>query len=997
MSFRPFFMLASLLIGCSLYGQNPHPYFRNYTTEDGLPSPEVHYCLEDDDGFMWFATDNGISRFDGYEFKNYGSHEGLKDNVVLLMQKDSNGKIWLGTLSGRLYYIEQGTIIPYAHNNIISNFNEGLTLTDFVIDSTAAIFLKFPAKGILKINPDGTYTTKTSSNKLGGVFILETTERPIIGGNNCPDSLRQQLFEMYHIRGVLGPLEWHNDRSVVNLDELQYSNHPSSPAGVKALSGHGYLFSQDHSVHFIKEKKIEWSHYFPYDFIMKAVFEETDGQILAGLLKGGGIRRYKNLDYWRTGIYEQFLPGKSISHIFKDNKGGFWIATIEHGVFYCPDFEQKIYDQSAGLPEDNVVSLAFQNEEKLFIGHRKGAVWMLESKTGKLSQLPDNPYNRDIIFDIEYDDQQEVLWVANGRNAFWSDNRWQQVEFYNETKKMIEPFRAKHFSIGKNGQSLWAAGGNSFYKINARQKEVEMDAESMGLSGRIFIAMEDANGRGWIGNNDGIFEYTSGKLIRPNPFHEAFKTRVDDITEMSDGTLVIATKGEGLLFWRDTFFMQLTTKDNLLSNMIENVHVDENDRIWVGTLKGLNRIIFLKKPHGSPFVENFTTWHGLPSNEINQVRSYGDQIWIATTLGLMQWKEPRKNLSTKPPVLTEFTINNEPCKMSEDLVLSHDQNNVGFHFLTINYRQNGNIHYRHRLNNGKWQEIKYTSINFAQLPPDTYFFEVQSQNEDHVWSESAIFSFKIKPPWWQHTWFYVLSGLTLLSAAVIIYRYRMKVLKNEYELKRQLTDLEKSALQAQMNPHFIFNSLNSIQNFILQNDKKKAVEFLARFAKLIRHNLDASISGKVSLNQVVQMLENYLTLERERYNHCFEYEIAIADELIDKYIEFPSMLIQPFVENAIIHGMSGRDSGGKIVLEFSIENGQLLVKVSDNGKGYSEENKYSAGIKHKSAGMNITKKRLEMLGASKDNAIQVRALINEDGQINGTEVRVLINLNKTKP
>ncbi|MCB0594696.1 MAG: histidine kinase, partial [Phaeodactylibacter sp.] len=183
---------------------------------------------------------------------------------------------------------------------------------------------------------------------------------------------------------------------------------------------------------------------------------------------------------------------------------------------------------------------------------------------------------------------------------------------------------------------------------------------------------------------------------------------------------------------------------------------------------------------------------------------------------------------------------------------------------------------------------------------------------------------------------------------------------------------------------------NSIQNFILTNEKKKAVEFLARFARLVRHNLNASVQGRVSLAEEVQILENYLALERERFNQKIEYRITVEEGLEEEDITLPPLLIQPYVENAVIHGLGKKEGGGTVAIHFQRDNGALAVTVRDNGLGFRQEEGKEPSTRHRSVGMTITEKRLELLGNGNGEAVQVEVLKGEDGEVLGTEVRVRV-------
>ncbi len=355
---------------------------------------------------------------------------------------------------------------------------------------------------------------------------------------------------------------------------------------------------------------------------------------------------------------------------------------------------------------------------------------------------------------------------------------------------------------------------------------------------------------------------------------------------------------------------------------------------------------------------------------------------------MVKFNEPQENLNSANPILQEVIVNGHFFK---DSTLKYHHNNLEFRYLTVNFRMNGKIPYRYRLHQkDNWQYTHNLSVNYPALPRGNYRFEVQSQNEDGYWSNSTAYAFSISPPWWATWWFRGVGLLALSFLSFSVYKYRTNQLKKENALLQQMNQLERSALQAQMNPHFIFNCLNSIQSYILQNNKEKAVEYLSRFAKLVRYNLDASVQGIVSLENEINILDNYLALERERFNHQFDYDIEVEDSLKGQSIKFPPLLIQPYVENAIIHGLAKKKETGRVSVHFSQDDRGLMVKILDNGTGYKNDKKSVKSHGHQSVGMTITQKRLELLSVDPTNVVKIQTLQNGNNELKGTQVVILI-------
>ncbi len=338
-------------------------------------------------------------------------------------------------------------------------------------------------------------------------------------------------------------------------------------------------------------------------------------------------------------------------------------------------------------------------------------------------------------------------------------------------------------------------------------------------------------------------------------------------------------------------------------------------------------------------------------------------------------------------------MNNLVTAFSENLQLKHRQNNISLRFFSLHYRSSGDIQYRYRLM-GADTAFVYThnrEVNFANLAPGDYRFEVQAQTDEGLWSEAARWSFDIKPPWWATWWFRLLAVATLGFAGFLFYRNRLLAIRREAAERDKMRDLEAAALRAQMNPHFIFNCLQAIQSFIARNERDVAISYLARFAKLVRLTLHGSVDGRHSLAEEMAMLENYLHLEQMRFKGYFEFSIRTAPGLDAEEISLPPLLVQPFVENALIHGLKDRETGGLLEVVFTQKLDMLEVTVTDNGKGFSEKEKSVFSNKpHNSVGMMLTQKRLDLLAGAGKNVnehFSRETLFDEAGGIAGTRIR----------
>ena len=238
------------------------------------------------------------------------------------------------------------------------------------------------------------------------------------------------------------------------------------------------------------------------------------------------------------------------------------------------------------------------------------------------------------------------------------------------------------------------------------------------------------------------------------------------------------------------------------------------------------------------------------------------------------------------------------------------------------------------------------------------------------------------------------SGIAMLVVSLLIF-YRNKKLEmlQEQQLLQRIRELEQTALRAQMNPHFIFNALNSIQGFIVEGDKKSSSLYLAKFAKLVRSTLQHSTAKRITLAEDIQLLKNYLTLEQLRFQGAFDFYIKIDPAIHPKQKTLPPMLIQPFVENAILHGLAPLRQQGLLSIEIQPEKGGMLVVIKDNGIGIttSKRMKKDQRTTHRSMGMQVTQKRLALMDDLPANQqISINEITDDKGRVAGTEVRLMI-------
>jgi hypothetical protein len=379
----------------------------------------------------------------------------------------------------------------------------------------------------------------------------------------------------------------------------------------------------------------------------------------------------------------------------------------------------------------------------------------------------------------------------------------------------------------------------------------------------------------------------------------------------------------------------------------------------------------------------------------------GPVIYVGTPQGITYFNE--NNISQTSDCDLRITAIKSSDKVwnydTTGFLLPHRDNNIRFEFVGISYRSVGHINYRYRLMglDSNWKTTSETILSYPSLPSGTYTLQLAAINKFGVQSETKQIHFSIEQLLEERTWFRILLfllGGTFVWLAVIIYIKRIREKEaRKGDTARKMTELEQKALKAQMNPHFIFNSLNSIQQYVMEKDTIGANKFITAFSSLIRQTLDFSTRQEITIKEELQYLATYLELEKTRMEEKFIYSIQVCDAVSSGEYCIPPMVLQPYVENSIRHGISyRRDKEGKILINVRLENSKLICTVEDNGVGrlVAGQFKMRESFDRQSRGMSVTADRIEMMNKNSKQKIElmVQDLIDQNNEPLGTRVTV---------
>lgn len=964
-----------LFVTISGFAQDAHPSFKHYTVEDGLPSSEVYQVKQDSKGYIWFATGNGVSRFNGYEFENFSISDGLPDNTVFEIYEDKFERIWFVPISCKLSYYYKGKIYKFQYNEQLQKVLLNSVKTSFCVDDNGTIFLGLHGQGVLEINKNGKITSRFSPSIKKELYVTQ------------PDSATY-VYSYYPA----------NHLSVIHF-ETQL--HPFATLSFKesdslGMGGSGriidsrknkYLIGLDKNLIIIDQKDITRYKIERFPTRVVWIYEDQDNDLWIGTFPGGAY-------YIKDGNFANkkwFLPGVSVNGIIQDKEGGFWFVSEGNGVYYAASKRVMVFDKSLGFTNDRVICLA-TDKQNVFAGSQKGFIDEIRNhQKVRTYDLNFGPAHSNEVSSLFYDSIEKELWVAcKVRSGKVKNNAFFSTKCNIIFNAMVLDTSGTYWIVGPGALSTVRNDKVKDVANSATHKKFRRaNAITAGLNDLLMIGA--INGL-WVCNKKNKdFSYIGYK-------HKLLQNRIVDLEYSSDSLLVIATKGAGVLLYDNRNVIQINTIKGLCGDNVYSICTDSKV-IWAATNNGLNKIILTGRKPLTYKIFSYTNINGLPSNEVNDVLKVGNTLWAATNKGLAFFHpDSIDNPVVQLPVyLNHVLINDKDTAILPGYKLAYDQNNIKINFTGLGYKNAGKIKYRYKMIglDTNWIYTNSREVQFTTLPANVYTFVLNVLNSDGSWSTNkATVRFTVLLPFWKEWWF--ILAIILLSAYSMfnLIKYRLKKIQLRKEkiddLNKTLISLKLKALRAQMNPHFTFNVMNSIQHFIASNDGEAANRYLSRFSKLIRLILNNSEKSLVPIADEIKALELYLELEVMRFEERFEYKITV-DKLIDVMeVEIPSMLIQPYVENSIKHGILNLDRRG--IIKIEIQKHDLLLKciIEDNGVGRSKSYFINKNSLHKSFGTAITQERLAAINALNKRQLSENIIDLEDEQGNATGTRVEI-------
>lgn len=1019
-------------------------YSENIKYVKGLSQNWIYTIHQDQFGYMWFGTWDGLNKYDGYNYTIYNVADGLNDHTVNCILEDNEGILWIGTGKGfnkfdranqkfLQYSNFPGDTASLFHERVLSIIQShdgsiwlgtGAGLIKF--NKATETFTSYLSTGQEYYSPRSNYILNLCEDNSGIIWVATTY------GLIKFDPMTGRSTRYYQIPGDTTGLSHNNIRYVLQ--------EKSGNFWIGTRFGLNYFdtTSQKITQYFndpLNENSIS-------DNWIRVIFEDQNGQIWIGT-ENGGLNLFDRKNETFIRFQNRLADRNSLSNnkvysIYEDISGNLWVGTY-NGVNkidrYFNNFMhiRQISNDDRSLNNDIIWSFAEDDNNNLWIGTSAG-VNIQNRTTGRysfLTSFPEDPHTpsgnevRKLLYTPEYNCFWFAYWGA-GLDKY--DLKTKTFTHYrsNPNINTISNDYVNDIILDRSGK-IWIATGKGLNRMDPVSGRFESFKHTPGdissISNDIAICLlEDSRGDIWVGTNDGLNKYNVSKDKFTVYKHDTANRNslgnntVFKIHEDKTGKIWIGTSGGGLsrLESDKERFRIYSTNEGLPNNIVYGILEDDEGNIWVSTNLGISKLYVISER----FV-NYDVKDGIQSNEFNLGACYkgrGGELYFGGMNGYNVFDPDEIKFNPNKPVVVISGFRKFNEKQPEEyfdgdtIRLSYDDNFFSIEISALDYTNPAKNKYRYMLKNVDKDWIRTDANNrlaeYKKVQPGIYTFKANGSNNDGVWNDKGItLTIIISPPWWK-TWIFriFVTIVIIFTAWILIYRrirrirIEHEVEKKMLEIEKQKFDLEQKALRLQMNPHFIFNSLNSIQSYILSHDAEKAIQYLGKFSQLMRLILIHSAHKLISLKDELLAVTYYLDLEKLRFENKFDYSIRVDENIDEEFIEIPPMIVQPYIENAIIHGLLHKPAKGKIDLDFKLRGSRIICTVTDNGIGRekSMEIERQSGIKRKSRGMLITKARLEILNRQSNDEFSVKVfdLKDENGIPVGTKVEIVIYYTK---
>ena len=942
------------------------PQFTHIDKSSGLSSNAIYNIFQDSKGYMWFSCDKGLIRYDGFEFTTF-SHKLQSSKSGTNIQEDKYGRIWYQNFDGYVFYVEQDSLHLLTQNRPAGYFNYGLVGDHLFLIQAEGLDV-YDIK-TLKLKKRMRLDTKLISSTISDhhnyyvynekvlhVFDKNLSDHaivipPILLDNGCSQLINAGSSVFMYAK---------NNKALEQCYRVnEYAILPSFPLSLENIQNASYTnnafwFCTAHGAYQISE---------------------------TGHIENKGQAYFKDYD---------------ISYVFKDRENNYWFSTLNNGLLFVKNLNTRQYFNLI----NPIKSTLLAND--LYVGANEGKLYKINLNNKEIKEVYKSSYNKEIST-LYYDSIHKNLILSNNDIEILDQTlkcSWHAVGALKDVKRIDSNYYAFALSgacalykINKNKKDTWTTIYNT-YKTDA----IDYARFALGYRAKA-VEYDEFNRTIYFGTSYGLMTLTPNnvkelkmdtarvyitRLCKYNHIIYGLSTAGDLIQIIHDKArrlpLSLADANEAITFIKVCgHYLFLTTNQHLYS-------IDLNAQAFKLHLQ--HKINY----------------------DITDIDLWNQQLLIITRNGIItEQLTTTDEQNTKPLFyITRFMVNALPVSMDKPIDLSYDQNNIEINYSILSFKTDFNFPLYYKINNAAWEKAsnQTRTLNLSSLAPGNYKITFKPGEVSNTKFKEYLVAFTISKAYWQTWWF---IGLWVFLAIVLIIgiaRWRIHELKQKNKLLNEKIENEQKyyktslkAIKAQMNPHFFYNALNTIQSFIYSEDKKNASTYLSKFSKLTRLILEMSEKDNITLSEEINTLQLYLDIEKVRFNDDFEFSIHSPPTVATDTILFPPMLIQPYVENAIKHGLLHKKGAKVLDIRFEIKDQLLSVIIDDNGIGRKQSKEINSKKNHsyQSFSSGANEQRFKIL-SSKNNlsSVHITDKFDSFSQSTGTTVNLVIPVTLTQ-
>lgn len=926
----------------ALFVNAQEPFFRKISFLEGLPSDNIYDMYISKKGMLYLGTDKGLVSYDGVHFTLFPFEENLS-NSVNSIQEDDKGIIYCKNFSNQIYYLSnERLILDKAFNELISK--KKLSLVEFSVINHQKVLLTTNEFFVFENNkPSLVY----QSNPLN--YFMHLTYNPT--NRSFYASCIQNIL-IFKGKQLVGEIATKPNHKILEIHQGKICY--SSKSGNNELNIFGNAIDTK-----------------PFNATTFNKLSSCESELW--ICTNDGIFE---INTENNSIENGFLQGKRISDVVKDNEGNYWISTLDNGLFFLPDLDLKSLSikEIDEQKKPNFSRVKIAKNGHFFISTSTGSVFEFD-KSGNQILKYQSENKTEIEFITLYDDliiTSAAIFKTGNPKPISNKKIYlgKEVVIDNYGNFVLaSPTFAGLLANNLNSNLVIPKNFENYKRIDFAENK------------RNFLCFRERRARTvffdkntsiyYVAYNDGLYYYDKNGKENIIKLPDNEPIIASEIIQNKEGSLWIATTQKGIIQVKNQKVVShITTKNALSSNNCRRIEID-NDTLWILNDKGIETYNFTTGE-----VKNASANLCMKGITINDFIIKDNTIAFITNEGVFYTNKKSINTISAPHFeFTSIWANNHKTPFQKKLIFDNAQNNIQIDFRTIHFKSLGDYTYEYRFKNQdeKWYTLSSdaSNVKFVSLNSGKYIFQIRVKYGNKR-SKIHEIHFEIKKPFWLQWWFIALQVLALLFVIYLVNKNAVLRTKKRQEIKEQLALSQLTALRSQMNPHFMFNVLNAVQGLIYSNQKSKASEYLGQFSDLMRKILEASDKKEITVEKEFELLEMYISLEKSRFEDDFNYTINLPTSLdLSQYV-IPSMIIQPFVENAIKHGLLHKKGVKELTINANIINDYWQFTIEDNGVGRQKAEEFNTSFKkHKSFATNAIGNRINLINKVSSSKIEI--------------------------